>query len=149
VGDRVGDGLGDEPGSDCGGFGAAPTGGDGIGKAGRLTAGRLGVGRIGGNLTGRLGVGRERMGNGVADGNGSSAPPDRVLAWAEPAKLNVRADAGKITAASAADVPQPARTMTKNRPGWAGPIEGLAGFNNTLLCSWSGPQSLRDTAELS
>jgi hypothetical protein len=83
------------------------------------------------------------MGNGVADGRGSSAPPARVLAWAEPAKLNVKADAGKITAAKAADVPHPARTMTKNRPGWAGPTEGLAGFTNTLLRSRSGPQSLR------
>jgi hypothetical protein len=98
---------------------------------------------MGGRLTGRLGVGRERTGSGVVDGKGSSLPPARMLAWAEPAKLNVRADAGNITAESAADVPQPARTMTKNRPGWAGPIEGLAGFTNTLLRSWSGPQSLR------
>jgi hypothetical protein len=142
-GERLGDGLGDEPGSVCGGLGPEPTGSDGIGKAGRLTAGRLGVGRIGGTLTGRLGVGRERMGSGVVDGKGSSAPPARVLAWAGPAKLKVRADAGKISAASAADVPHPARTMTKNRPGWAGPTEGLAGFTDTLLRSWSGPQSLK------
>jgi hypothetical protein len=54
-------------------------------------------------------------------------------AWTEVAKLKVKAEAGKITAASATDVPQPARTMTKNRPVWAGPTEGLAGFTDCLL----------------
>ena len=135
VGVGVGDGLGNEPGSVTGGLGVTSTGSDGVGTvAGGLTAGIVGVGRTGGTLTGTLGVGRDSVGTGVVDGKGSTAPPAaRVLARTEVTELNVRAEAGKITAASAADVPQPASTMTKNRPVWAGPSDGLAGFTNYLL----------------
>jgi hypothetical protein len=101
--------------------------------AGGLTTGIVGVGRTGGTLTGTLGVGRESVGKGVVDGKGSTAPPARVPGRREVAELNIKAEAGKITSASAADVPQPARTMTKNRPVWAGPSDGLAGFSNYLL----------------